>query len=364
MAESGDGKDLYISLSGADSLAQYDLIHQQLLQTVTLSGAPTSYGSAPGATALAVMPGSDTTLAVDFSGSDGIMDITGGVGQFRPNFGSDSFPTFGDATHLYTYDNFSTGAEFYRYSINANGLTLIDGTTLDGLGGFNGGFINGNGLIYGDAGGIINPATTPPSQIQTLPLIDFYDSGDVGFGVGVAADPSLNKDFLMLENAAGTWAYGLVRYDLTTYLPEATLVMPESASGVDTTWTMLRFGQDGLALLSDDSFGVSPPVMQLLLVRGPFVTPQLLGSNSAATLSSAPALTHGTGNAVLTLTGSNFLPGVAVTWNGNYRTTTVVDSNHVTVDIPASDLTSSGSASVVVINPGAPASNTLPVDIN
>jgi len=30
----------------------------------------------------------------------------------------------------------------------------------------------------------------------------------------------------MAENAAETWAYGLVRYDLTTYLPEAVLGMP------------------------------------------------------------------------------------------------------------------------------------------
>ena len=114
MAESGDGNDLYISLSGANDLAQYDLIHQKLLQTISFSGLPTNYGSSAAATALAVMPGTDTTLAVDFSGSDGIMDITGSVGQFRTNFGGDSFPTFGDATHLYTYDNYSTGAEFYR----------------------------------------------------------------------------------------------------------------------------------------------------------------------------------------------------------------------------------------------------------
>lgn len=364
MAESTDGNDLYISLSGAASLAQYDLINQQLLQTITFSGLPSSSSSV--ATALAVMPGTDTTLAVDFSGSDGIMDITGSVGQFRPNFAGDNFPTFGDATHLYTYDNLSTGAEFYRYSIDANGLTLIDGTTLDGLGGFSGGFLSSNGFIYGDSGGIINPTTTPPSQVQTLPLIDFYGSGDVGEGVGVVADPSLQKDFLMLENTAGTWAYGLVRYDLTTYLPEAVLEMPTAASGIESAWTMQRFGQDGIALLSNDSIGVTTPVVQLLLLRGPFVAPQELFASTVAglTSSSKSSITHGSGNTMLTLTGSNFLPGVAVTWNGNYRTTTIVDSSHVTVAIPASDLAAIGTASVVATNPGASASNALQITIN
>lgn len=219
-------------------------------------------------------------------------------------------------------------------------------------------------MIYGDGGGIFNPTTTPPSQVQTLQLIDFYDSGINGEGVAVAADPSINKDFLMLENNAGTLAYGLVRYDLTTYLPEAFLDMPAAAySG--STWTILRFGQDGLAILSNGSLGISPSVVQFLLVRGPFVTPQELFTNTAATLnsSSSSTITHGSGNTMLTLAGTNLQPGVAVTWNGNYRTTRMVDSGHVVVYIPASDLSSAGTASIVATNPGAPASNSLQITI-
>jgi trimeric autotransporter adhesin len=312
------------------------------------------------------MPGTETTLAVDFSGSDGILDINGSTGTFRPNFGGDNFPAFGDASHLYTYDNLSTGAEFYRYGINANGMTLIDGTTLDGMGGFSGGFQLANGLVYGAGGGIANPSTTPPSQIATLPLVDFYGSGDTAPGVGNVPDSSLQKEFLMLENLAGTSAYGLVRYDLTTYLPEALLGMPASASGVSSNWTMLRWGQDGLALLSYDNFGVNPPAVVMMLLRGPFVVPQELGTNSAASLtsSSATTITHGNGNTMLTLTGSNFLPGVAVMWNGSYRTTTIVDATHVAVTIPASDLASTGTVTLVATNPGTSTSNALQITID
>jgi sugar lactone lactonase YvrE len=362
MAETADGNDLYISLSGSNTVAQYSLLHQTLSQTLSFSGAPANSA----ATALAVMPGTDTTLAVDFSGSDGIMDISGSVGTFRHSFANASFPTFGSASELYTYDNFSTGEEFYRYSINAGGLTLIDGTTLDGMGGFSGGFQLVDGLVYGAGGGIANPSTTPPSQIASLPLADFYGSGDIGPGVASSPDPSLQKDFLMLENDAGTWAYGLTRYDLKTYLPEAVLGMPAPASGVDANWTMLRFGQDGLALLSYDNIGISPAVSELILLRGPFIAPLELGTNTAASLSSSSATTvaHGSGNTMLTLTGSNFLPGVAVTWNGAYRTTTIVDATHVTVAIPASDLASAGTAALVATNPGAAASSALHVTIN
>jgi hypothetical protein len=80
--------------------------------------------------------------------------------------------------------------------------------------------------------------------------------------------------------------------------------------------------------------------------------------------SSASTIAHGSGNTMLTLTGTNFLPGVAVTWNGNYRTTTIVSPTQVTAAIPASDLTSAGSASVVATNPGAPASNGLTITID
>jgi hypothetical protein len=96
------------------------------------------------------------------------------------------------------------------------------------------------------------------------------------------------------------------------------------------------------------------------------VVPQLLYPNSAASLASSSLTTiaHGAGNTLLTLTGANFLPGVAVTWNGSYRTTTVVDATHVTVAIPASDLASTGSGSLVATNPGASPSGALTLTIN
>jgi hypothetical protein len=41
-----------------------------------------------------------------------------------------------------------------------------------------------------------------------------------------------------------------------------------------------------------------------------------------------------------------------------------VDSAHVTVAIPASDVANASSASLVATNPGAPASNQLSITIN
>jgi len=376
MAETSDGNYLYIGLQGANSIAKYNLLNQTLSATIPTSY--TQYGSTSAITPtwLATMPGNNSTLAIGMNngwGQFGIFDISGNTGTFRPNLsgiynGID--PAFPDQTHVYAYDSQTSGAEFYRYSVDANGLTLIDGTTLNGMGGFYGSIQVSSKLVYGTSGGIVDPTTTPPTQLATLPLIDFYGFGSNGISQGAAPDPSLQKEFLMLENIAGTAAAGLVRYDLTTYQPEALLSIPQGISGYPGTWTMFRFGQDGLAMLSSyQDYGATTNtlVTTVMLIRGPFVAPQLLKTGSSAaslTSSSSSTLTHGSGNITLTLTGSNFQPGVAVTWNGSYRTTTITDSTHVSIAIPASDLATTGSATILATNPGAAASNSLHITIN
>jgi hypothetical protein len=126
-----------------------------------------------------------------------------------------------------------------------------------------------------------------------------------------------------------------------------------SFTGVD----LIRWGQDGLAALTSSG--------HLYLLRGAAVVPQLMNQNSAAVLSSSSVTTvaHGSGNRLITLTGSNFVPGVAVMWNGSYRTTTIVDATHLTVAIPASDLAIAGTASLVAVNPGAATSSAITITI-
>jgi hypothetical protein len=370
MAETSDGKYLYIGLSGANSLAQFNLLNQSLTATIPLNNYPADGFAGPSVAAawLATVPGTDTTVAVQTNYTFGLLDVSGSTGTFRPNVsgiynGID--PIFASASEIYAYDSQTSGAEFYRYAVNANGVTQIDGTTLDGIGGASGSMALAGGLVYGAGGGIINPTTTPPAQVATLPLLNYGGIG--GEGIGVTPDTSLQKAFFMVESLAGTVTDALTRYDLKTDLPEAVLAMPGSNPSTSTNWQTFRFGQDGIALLSSTQDPTTnQSVTSILLLQGPFVSPQLLSTNSAATLtsSSSSSITHGSGNTILTLTGTNFLPGVAITWNGSYRTTTVVSATQVTVDIPASDVASSGIASLVATNPGASGSNALQLTIN
>jgi hypothetical protein len=85
-------------------------------------------------------------------------------------------------------------------------------------------------------------------------------------------------------------------------------------------------------------------------------------NNPAPTISSISPATAvaGSGNFTLTITGTNFVNGSVVRWNGSDRTTTFVSSTQLTAAIPASDVATAGTANVTVFNPapGGGTSNT------
>jgi hypothetical protein len=63
----------------------------------------------------------------------------------------------------------------------------------------------------------------------------------------------------------------------------------------------------------------------------------------------------------LTVTGSNFVNGAVVQWNGSAQNTTFVTTTQLTAVITAADLASAGTVNVVVVNPapGGGSSNAL-----
>jgi hypothetical protein len=81
---------------------------------------------------------------------------------------------------------------------------------------------------------------------------------------------------------------------------------------------------------------------------------------SMTSLSPSSATAGGPGF-TLTVTGANFVPGSVVRWNGVSRPTTYVRSTQLQAAIPASDISSAGTAQVTVFNPapGGGTSNTL-----
>jgi trimeric autotransporter adhesin len=278
---------------------------------------------------------------------------------------------FLNASTLFSFDIDTSGATLDEYPVTSTGLTAsyTNQYTLNSFSAFK---LSG-GIAFADAGGVANPSSTPPQSMGVfLPIVpttspySYYAPGQI-----VQPDTSLSRVFfagyppLSSTPSASQTSVDLIAYDEISYLPSAVVLLPTlstalpAGGGTPVYMTdLLRWGQDGLALLTSAG--------QIAILRGPFVLPQLLNQNPAATLSGAApsAVAHGSGNMVLAITGTGLIPGAEVNWNGAYRTTTFVDAGHLTVAIPASDLATAGSATITVANPGAVASAPLTFAIN
>jgi uncharacterized repeat protein (TIGR01451 family) len=372
VSETSDGQDLYIGLDGSESLTFVDLttLTQGPVYPITFGSSATPTQVA--ARDLAVAPGDDNLLAIDTGADNGIglFDISGSTGTMRVNLTgayTGSNLAFANGATLYSYDSDTTGAEFNRWTVTSTGLTLNNNTgyTMDGIGGFAGSYELVNNIVYGFAGGVFDPTPTPPLQMGQFAVSSAQGSAQSIEGSGVAACPSYGRVFFLGETTAGTANPLLLSYDSNHYVLLNMTQFTGSAQGQD----LLRWGRDGLAWHSSlgGPFGTSTPgAGQLFLMQGPFVLPQWSMSNSTPGLTSvAPAnATAGSGNFTLAVTGSGFVPGAVLKWNGAERTTTYVDSSHLQVAIPAADVIQSGTATLVVNNPGSSDSSSVSFTIN
>jgi hypothetical protein len=64
------------------------------------------------------------------------------------------------------------------------------------------------------------------------------------------------------------------------------------------------------------------------------------------------SMTAGSPSFVLTVNGTNFNSNAAVNWNGTAQTTSRVSANQLTATIPAASITTAGTVTVTVTNPG------------
>ncbi|MDR3740791.1 MAG: IPT/TIG domain-containing protein [Terracidiphilus sp.] len=366
LAISDDGNVLYTLFTGSYGISMFNLQTQSQIFTFNPLSTNPCCNTTTGYRDIAVVPGTENSVVIDFGSYSGLgivdvnpttetVAIRGTVASYYKGSGLQ----FYDPQTLYL-DNIDNSSSIDKYGITAsgfsNGNAALSSSYLNHFGLFQ---LRGN-LAFARAGGLADVTTTPATELGYYTPLATY-----GAAQQVAPDASLGEVFFLSNTSSSTSYYsspdGIVAYKQASFGLQGTLPLNMSATEGTTSFTgvdLIRWGQDGLAALTSSG--------HIYLLRGAFVVPQLLTKNAAASLasSSSSSITHGAGNTLLTLTGSNFLPGVAVTWNGSYRTTTIVDATHVTVAIPASDLASAGSGSLVATNPGASASSALTVTIN
>ncbi len=244
-------------------------------------------------------------------------------------------------------DNFSDGTS------PPNGLSRIDGWTIEGLLGYGGPSIKlYGGLVYGGNGGFVDPTPTPPAPLARYEFVAAFGGG-IADGVTAAPDPPLDRVFFLTDND-GYSTPVLLAFDQSRFTFRQML----NFSGNQPGPNLVRWGRDGLAFQAGDQSYAQPGTGQLFMVNGGFVLPAWANNNPIPGLLSVnPAGAQaGGGNFYLTVTGTNFVPGAVLLWNGSDRTTTYVDSQHLKVAISAADIASSGTATLTAVNPGSAAS--------
>ena len=368
ISETSDGNYLWIGLSGAKSLGRFNLVNQSPDLTVPIPTNGSYTTGTAAAMAIAAVPGSDSSLAVEIDSFDGIgiLDVTGSTGTFRTKnglrlLGGATPPVFADATHFYAYDGYTSGAEFYRYTVDANGAELTDGTTLLGMGGFGGKLAVDGGLVYGSGGGIVNPSTTPPSQVAELPL-GATPFGTSATGASVIPYAAEAKSFNVVMGLPGVSADYVARFYTQHFTLEISSLFPPTRPtarsrapagpgrfGLPHPHRHLNEHHDQSDLPHPRSLRPSRGSIQQYRRRPP--APTIAPSRSAAATWLSPS----------PVAGSFPAPQCSGTIRRILPPGWMVHIS--TVAIPAADVQAAGSVPVTGENPGSTASNSVSITV-
>jgi DNA-binding beta-propeller fold protein YncE len=178
MAISDDGRYLYVGIDGAYAVRRVDLTTMTAglqfgLGAHSWSGPNMAYD-------IAVVPGDAASVAVvrapssSSTSDDGVAVYTDGVlrqtAAIEPIWYGAKTIAFGSATRLYGYDNKTTARDFFRFNVDAGGVSLLD--SVGDLIGSNTDIVYSGGLLFSGQGAILDPESR--TTVGTLPSFGSY----------------------------------------------------------------------------------------------------------------------------------------------------------------------------------------------
>jgi hypothetical protein len=359
LALSADGKYLYVALNADHAIQRINPSTNAIERTFPLP-VDQQYGNLR-VFDMHVVPGSDTEvvaslIAAASSSEDGIalFDDGGlvnwipGLPQANrvPTLSVDRFTFTNDPSTLYAIRPYNTG--FVELSYSPAGLQNNGNSCCaSGSSQSNTSHITTDGpQLYTDTGAVWNPSSGG-TLVNTYPLpaSTVMDS--------VIPDASTGKTYYL--NPSGSYfqypARTVLAFDQTSLAQTGALSFTTNTNLSNLVGTQLvRWGSNGFAFRASNSFSTTGS--SIFLFTSSIASASNL--NPAAVASTlAPASMPAAGpDFILTVNGSGFIPGSTVEWNGSPRLTTVVSSTQLTATIYASDIATTGTSQVVVVNPG------------
>jgi uncharacterized repeat protein (TIGR01451 family) len=361
MSLTSDGQILYgVVPSGTGAnVVRFNMLTDQVEASLPAPGYTVETVTPP----IATLPGTENSYALNVSLGAGLFDYNPATRTAALRGGVTSAYSAGtlqflDAGHLLTG---SGSGSLGVFTVSSSGLSATPVTTE--LNDFYGPFKLSGGMAFASTGGgVARVSDTAVTAAGVFPGVYTNSTYLASTPRTMAADAFQLANLQQITSPTFVGAVqidSIESFSTTSFLPvgyvNLNMEAIEGTANPITVLDLIRWGQDGLAEVTSSG--------NIYLVKGAFVVPQELNQNSAAVLtgSSATTIAHGSGNTLLTLTGSNFVPGVGVSWNGSYRTTTIVSPTQVTVAIPASDLANVGTGVLVATNPGAGGSASIAV---
>ncbi len=334
LAVTPDGSAAYAYLSGEEDIARFNLTTgaRDLVFAPDPSGGTSQY------TIFDMAVGADGGLALSYSGTfafQGVVEplsLDGTIAIFdngipRPEVDSNSQGPFPYDPATFTLAFNDSGSRLYAFNSFVSTFELkTDAVSAQGL------------LWLSTVPGVITGSYTRIRQAQGLLYTSYGDVVDPGhlLVVGHFADPWLNMPVAddVAVDVAGGRAYfatrsGILMFDLNSHSLLGRLPVNLQGYGL----SLLRFGADGLALLTDTGTLYLTSISSIPLLPAPIPSPQPPGVawNGVVPLdSSVPVIEPGSWVSIF---GEN-LAGSSASWNGDFPTTLAGAS--VTIDgVPA-----------------------------
>jgi hypothetical protein len=368
LAVSDDNQYLYAVTGGGATIQRFSLPTltpgiQWSLGTDSFSGAANLAGD------IKVQPGSAHTLAVSYgqygSGSIAVFDDAVSRASVATSFNlGNSLQWKPDGTALYAAYTIGNDSGFYT-AVSDDALYTMP-VTSNGVGAITTHHSSfrqesahlhldaATALVVGDWGETINPTNGIPAGNYAWKR----PASTTVLGPLSVADSNLHRFYILLEiqGPGGAPAFQLQSFDESNFRLIGTLVIPNT---VGHPVNLIRWGQAGLAFVTNSGSGSAAG--KLFIVDGTFVNPSAEDGIAGAQVDPVPTLTAispmtatvGSSALTLTITGRDFASQPTVYWNGTALQTTLVDSTHISTQVPASLLSSPGEATITVSNSGS-----------
>ena len=348
LTASPDGAYLYVALNGDHTIQRIKLSTLAIERTFALPVDP-EFGQLQ-VFDMHVVPGTSTELAVSVQAPQvdpssmgvALFNDVGLVNYIGPFGDTPGVNQAGSDIYNFAFTDPGTIWGISVYSGSLNELTVspsgieITKTTCCTL---SRNLASNGTLIYTDTGLVWNPATG--KQVAAYPV------GQSPFMESVVPDAATGKTYFL--NTFPT--VDVMVFDQTSLAQTASLGLVSVGQATAPSGTqMVRWGGNGFAMRT-----MTPPSLTtsgLLLFTSSITGASNLTVRPVASTLAPASTAAGKRDFTLTVTGSGFVAGSTVEWNGSPRSTNVVSATQLAATIYASDTVAEGTAQITVVNPG------------